>query len=218
MSERLRHPPGDSGLDGEELAARLRDDAEFAALFEAALDAGVRSAYDQKIQLLARVVAQAANDTATVDDAELVASTIRVLEPPHVRALVTLGHYKLQNPDASGVAAVIEGMAGLRTRLPGKVSGSSQVLRVHMGVSADVADSVTATLEREGLVWNDPPGFGAWGTTDYGQRILDLLRHTKIDASWGQPPFTNDLRWSPRVEGHTIGGMRGRAEDVTIME
>lgn len=173
----------DSGLDGEGLAARLRDDAEFAALFEAALDAGMRSAYDQKIQLLARVVAQAANDTATVDDADLVASTIRVLEPPHVRALVILGDYKLQNPDASGVAAVIEGMAGLRTRLPGKVSGSSQVLRVHMGVSADVADSVTATLEREGLVWNDPPGFGAWGITDYGRRILDLLRHTKIDAS-----------------------------------
>jgi hypothetical protein len=48
-----------------------------AALFETALEAGVRSAHDRKIQLLARVVAQVANDTATVDDAELVASTIR---------------------------------------------------------------------------------------------------------------------------------------------
>jgi hypothetical protein len=173
----------DSGLDGEGLAARLRDDAEFAALFEAALEAGMRSAHDQKIQLLARVVAQAANDTATIDDAELVASTIRAMEPPHVRALAILGDYKLQNPDASGVAAVLEGMAGLRTRRPGKVSGSSQVLRALMGVSTDVADSVSATLEREGLLWNDPPGFGAWGITDYGRRILDLLRNTKVDAS-----------------------------------
>jgi hypothetical protein len=141
----------DSGLDGEGLAARLRDDAEFAALFEAALEVGMRSAHDRKVQLLARVVAQAANDTATVDDAELVASTIRELEPPHVRALAILGDYKPQNPDASGVAAVLEGMAGLRTRRPGKVSGSSQVLQALMGVSADVADSVSATLEREGL-------------------------------------------------------------------
>jgi hypothetical protein len=51
-----------------------------------------------------------------------------------------------------------------------------------MGASADVADSVSATLERQGLVWNDPPGFGAWGITDYGQRIIDLLRSTKVDA------------------------------------
>lgn len=172
----------DSGLDGEDLAARLRDDAEFAALFEAALDAGTRSAHDQKVRLLARVVAQAANDSASIDDAELVASTIRELEPPHVRALAILAQYKLQHPDASGVAAVLEGMAGLRTRPPGKVSGSSQVLRALMGASADVADSVSATLERQGLVWNDPPGFGAWGITDYGQRIIDLLRSTKVDA------------------------------------
>jgi hypothetical protein len=172
-----------SGLDGEGLAARLRDDAGFAALFEAALEAGMRSAHDRKVQLLARVVAQAANDTATVDDAELVASTIRELELPHVRALAILGDYKLQNPDASGVAAVLESMAGLRTRQPGKASGSSQVLQALMGVSADVADSVSATVEREGLVWNDPPGFGAWGITDYGRRILDLLRNTRVDVS-----------------------------------
>jgi hypothetical protein len=176
----------DSGLDGEGLAARLRDDARFAALFEAALEAGMRSAHDQKIQLLARVIAQAASDIAAIDDAELVAATIRVIEPPHVRALAVLGDYKLQNPDASGVAAVLEGMAGLRVRPPGKESGTSKVLRALMHVSADVADAVSATLEREGLVWNDPPGFGAWGITDYGRRILDLLRTTRLDVSDGK--------------------------------
>lgn len=172
-----------SCLDGEGLAARLRGDAQFAALFEAALEAGMRSAHEQKIQLLARVVAQAASDVAAIDDAELVASTIRVMEPPHVRALAVLGDYKLQHPDASGVAAVLEGMAGLRTRPPGKESGTSKVLQALMRVSADVADYVSATLEREGLVWNDPPGFGAWGITGYGRRILDLLRTTRADAS-----------------------------------
>ena len=43
-----------------------------------------------------------------------------------------------------------------------------------MGTSDDVADAVSATLERQGLVWNDPPGFGGWGITDYGQHILSM--------------------------------------------
>ena len=40
--------------------------------------------------------------------------------------------------------------------------------------------SVSATLERQGLIWNDPPGFVAWGITDYGWRILNLLRNTNV--------------------------------------
>lgn len=170
-----------SGLAGERLAARLSEDPEFAALFETALEASARSAHDQKVRLLARVVAQAANDTASVDDAELVAATIRELEPAHVRALAILAGYKQQHPDANGVAAVIEGMAGLRTRVPAKVSGTSGILRALMGTSDDVADAVSATLERQGLTWNDPPGFGAWGLTDYGRRILSLLKDVQAD-------------------------------------
>ena len=167
-----------SGLDGENLAARLRDDPQLAALFETALAASVQSAHEQKIGLLARVVAQAADDTASVDDAELVAATIRELEPAHVRALAVLADYKRQNPDTTGAAAVIEGMAGLRTRTPNKVSGSSGVLQTLMGTANDVADAVSATLERQGLIWNDPPGFGGWSITGYGRRILELLRGT----------------------------------------
>jgi len=75
--------------------------------------------HEQKARLLARVVAQAADDTASVDDAELVVATIGELEPTHVRALAIFAGYKAQNLDATGVAAVIEGMAGLRTR-PGR--------------------------------------------------------------------------------------------------
>jgi hypothetical protein len=172
----------DSGLAGESVAARLCDDPRFAALFEMALDASTRSAHDQKVRLLGRVVAQAANDTASVDDAGLVAATIRELEPAHVRALAILADFKGRHPDAGGIAAVIEGMAGFRTRTPEKVSGSSGILRALMGTSDDVADAVSATLERQGLVWNDPPGFGAWGITDYGRRILNLLQSTEVGA------------------------------------
>jgi hypothetical protein len=171
-----------SGLDADGLAARLRDDEQFAALFETALDASVRSADERKLRLLARVVAQAASDTASIDDAQLVAATIRDLEPPHVRALAILADYKLEYPDATGVASVIEGMAGLRTRKPQKVTGSSEILRARLGASAEVADAVSATLERLGLIWNDPPGFGAWGITGYGRRILDYLRSVDVKA------------------------------------
>jgi hypothetical protein len=172
-----------SGLDEGALAARLRDDPGFAALFETALESSAGSAHDIKLRLLAKVVGQAANDTATVDDAELVAATIRELEPAHVRALAVLDEYKGHHPDASGIAAVIEGMAGLRTRRPGRASGSSVVLRTMMGTSDDVADAISATLERQGLIWNDPPGFDAWSITDYGLRILDLLRSVTVGAS-----------------------------------
>lgn len=47
-----------------------------------------------------------------------------------------------------------------------------------MGTANDVSDAVSATLERQGLIWNDPPGFGGWSITDYGRRILELLRTT----------------------------------------
>jgi hypothetical protein len=141
-----------------------------------ALDASAQSAHEQKVRLLARVVAQAADDTASLDDAELVAATIRELEPAHVRALAILADYKVHHPDATGIGAVIGGMAGLRTRTPEKASGSSAVLRARMGTANDVADAVSATLERQGLIWNDPPGFGGWWITDYGRRISDLLR------------------------------------------
>jgi hypothetical protein len=45
------------------------------------------------------------------------------------------------------------------------------------------ADSVSAALKRQGLIWNDPPGFGAWGITDYGWRILNLPRKANV-APW----------------------------------
>jgi hypothetical protein len=54
----------------------------------------------ERFSFLPALVAQVANDTATVDDAELVASTVHELEAPHVRALAVLGEYKQQNPDA----------------------------------------------------------------------------------------------------------------------
>jgi hypothetical protein len=168
----------DSGLAGRELAALLRDSPQFASLFESALDASARSVHEQKIRLLAKVVAQAASDTARIDDAELVASTLRELESAHVRALTILADYKARNPDATGTAAVIEGMAGLGTRTLGNASGSAKALHALMDLSEDVSDAVSAALERQGLIWNDPPGFGSWSITDYGHRILELLRAT----------------------------------------
>ncbi len=41
-----------------------------------------------------------------------------------------------------------------------------------MGTSDDVADDVSATLERQGLIWNDPPGVRC--VVDHGLRPADL--------------------------------------------
>ncbi|HEX2063817.1 MAG TPA: hypothetical protein VHE80_05290 [Acidimicrobiales bacterium] len=38
--------------------------------------------------------------------------------------------------------------------------------------------TIIATLERHGVIWLDPPGFGGWGMTPYGRHLLRFL----IDA------------------------------------
>jgi hypothetical protein len=163
----------ESGLSPEELINKLVDNEEFASLFEAALDASARSAYEQRLQLLARVVSQAANDIASVDDAQLVAATIRDLHPPHVRALTILGDYREGHP-----LPPRKGGITLRPSNPGGVTGSAKCLVQFLHTSTHVADAISATLERQGLIWNEGPGHEAWDVTDYGLRILDLLRST----------------------------------------
>jgi hypothetical protein len=49
-----------------------------------------------------------------------------------------------------------------------------------LGADPDAADAISAALERHGLIWNDPPGYGEWGLTSYGHEIVGYLR--MVDA------------------------------------
>lgn len=79
-------------------------------------------------------------------------------------------------PVPSGWAAVVEANTRLKVSRPLRQSGTSLVLCRSLGVTADVADAITAALERQGFVWNDPPGYDGWGLNAYGREIVGYLR------------------------------------------
>jgi len=72
------------------LALRLAEDPRTEALFVNAVNAALRTGYEAKRLLLARVAAHALQDTAILDDAELLVNTLEDLEAPHIAALVRL--------------------------------------------------------------------------------------------------------------------------------
>lgn len=75
-------------LTGEDrLISRLADDSELEALFIEGVEAAMRTGLEAKRRLLARVVAQAVNDNAWVDERALVVLALRDLEAPSIRAL-----------------------------------------------------------------------------------------------------------------------------------
>jgi len=163
----------ESALEADDLAERLQSDARLSALFETALDAAVRSADEAKLLLLARVVAQAAGETASVDDSALIAATVRELEPPHVRALVALAGGKgmlslLQVKEIQARSGSVEGTYP---------TASSWALRCEMRISDEIADALSATLERLGLIANAEAASCSWEITQYGQRLLSHLRN-----------------------------------------
>jgi len=79
-----------TGLDGEQVLDLLTSNEELAALFETANHASQRTADENKIRLLARVVEQATMDTSRMDEAQLKLSTFRELDGQHTRALAVL--------------------------------------------------------------------------------------------------------------------------------
>jgi hypothetical protein len=71
----------------DRLASRLAESAEFESLFVNGLEAAARTGYEAKRRLLARVIGNAANDEAQVDPSGIIASVLRDLDAPHIRAL-----------------------------------------------------------------------------------------------------------------------------------
>lgn len=75
-------------LTGEDhLISRLGSDSELEALFIEGVEAAVRIGLEAKRRLLSRVVAQAVNDEARVDERALLVLALRDLEAPSIRAL-----------------------------------------------------------------------------------------------------------------------------------
>lgn len=174
----------DSGLEPDDVIKRLHEDERLSALFETALDTVARSAYESKLLLLARVVAQAIDDKASIDDSILLAATIRELEPPHVRAFIILARNPTWLNDHDQIRAIDAARDGDDAVYP---TASSWLLRNEMNVSDDIADALSGMLERQALIINDAPASCSWTVTEYGHRILGHLRAIDLKLTHRPP-------------------------------
>ena len=82
------------GASGGEtlLGARLAADPQLETTFVTAVDAAIRTGHEQKRRLLARAVADAVNDPAKVDEAQLMVDTLSQLDVPHIHTLRRLAN------------------------------------------------------------------------------------------------------------------------------
>jgi hypothetical protein len=163
----------DSELEADDFIKHLHNDERLSALFETALDAASRSAYESKLLLLARVVAQAINDEASIDDSVLMATTIRELDPPHVRALIILARTPTYLTSTDHIKELDARRGDDDAVYP---TAPSWLLRNEMNVSDDIADALSGMLERQALIVINTPASCAWTVTEYGHRILSHLR------------------------------------------
>jgi hypothetical protein len=174
----------DSSLGTDDLIRHLHDDERMSALFETALDAAARSTYETKLLLLARVVAQAIDDAASIDDSVLMATTIRELEPPHVRAFAILAKSPTYLTGSDRIRAIEAKRDDEDAVYP---TASSWLLRYEMDVSDDIADALSGMVERQALIINDAPASCSWTVTEYGRRILDHLRAVDLKLDHRKP-------------------------------
>lgn len=147
---------------GEEtLALRLADDPRAEALFVNAVNAALRTGYEAKRQLLARVVANALQDGAILDDAELLVNTLEDLEAPHIAALVRLEAEWLERLHTD-VSVVNWGSSPAWQNLPEPI----RAVLVRVG-AAKPSPQTAVALEGPRR---------AEGITDWGLSILKQLR------------------------------------------
>jgi hypothetical protein len=164
-----------SGMESDDIAGVIGGNEPLAEILGAGWDAAAHTASDYKIRLLANVVAQALTDPVRIDIAQLRLQTFRELEEQHVHGLALLAVADEQRPAPSYMDQMVDASTRYKGPRAGTQTGASRALS-HAGHEPDVADAITAALERQGLVWNDPAGFGAWGLTDYGRHIVRFLR------------------------------------------
>jgi hypothetical protein len=165
-----------SGMEPDDIAALIGGSEPLAEILESGWDAAARTASDYRIRLLANVAAQALTDPARIDIAELRMQTFRELTEQQVHALMLLAVTDEQRPVPNAVEQMID--ASTRYKGPRTWPAHKAASRALSGCGhePDVADAITAALERHGLIWNDPAGLGGWGLTDYGRHIVRFLR------------------------------------------
>ncbi len=157
-----------SDLSPEAIQHVLETNPRIAELVGRAWATATESAAEESRRLLARVATEAIknpDNTDRIDELVFLQRSLSVLEPPHVRLLVLIGHPRL----GTGQLA--------QTHLEGYFMAEDLVAAWPQ--AGDFILPMTALLAREGLIENRAGAtYGnitAWGVSAFGRRLLALL-------------------------------------------
>lgn len=156
-------------LSVEEIIERILTDERAGELFERAVREAMLAADEHKRRALARAVASGllATDEAAIDDAQFLIRAIAGLEPPHVRVLLVL-----EQPGTMQ-GHPVQQMAYTTTELEQRAGASSELLGLLLvklaaeGLASDLSSTVVSRTAA---------GMASWGITEFGLRVLALLR------------------------------------------
>ena len=131
----------------------------------------MRTGYQAKREMLARVISAAALDDARIDETALYVRALTTLDAPHFRTLEAL----VRCLDTLGLST---------ESTHEDVSGVREAIRMEVG---DVPTPIVTALRREGLIrlsgtypGGEPLAIEAYRVTDFGRALLDELRSTDV--------------------------------------
>ena len=152
-----------AGVSSEEFLMWAQQSEGRLFLATMALQAATNARSEQKIQALARVVAENLGDDARLDLASLTVTALAELDPPHIQVLYILVHHV--PPDVPAVSHQDPGWSclALKDRLPGIADGIMPIV---------------AVLSRTGMITETPDSTNErlrWAPTRFGIGCLNYL-------------------------------------------
>lgn len=132
-----------SGLSPAQLAEMLVSDPRALLVATTAFNAAAETALCEKVHLMGCVVANAATDTALVDEELLVARAMRLLEAPHVRILALLNEPPGYDADTKGSSTMRWSPAQLAHRVDWPRRSVTSVLLTLQSIAAALLSTPT---------------------------------------------------------------------------
>jgi hypothetical protein len=187
---RLASAAREAGIDEDTLLDRIEDDDEFQELFETAAETATRSRYDEKIDYLGRVLANAVKgqDGARLDTSWLRIRAVEDLEPFHVQLLWLID--ECEREVVASAQSVTEGLLRRNAKTVGldlaAFEASLGLVRRH-GLVEEVPElDLDIHVELSGANFGDAPVgadayadssevFVSWKLTKLGREILREL-------------------------------------------
>jgi hypothetical protein len=169
-------------MSPSELQTWAVSDTNRLSLIASTVQAALSSLDQVKARTLAHVAAEAVEDDAKLDVANLMIRTLGELEPPHIQVLKAMCT-EVSPPSASGEQITPGGrlLSTLSQRFPFLVEGLLPIM-VTLDRLALVFEGLAGTRQEDG----GPDR--AWGATEYGEQLLSYLARSATELGPGVQP------------------------------